>query len=307
MDPCRAFWPAGDGKAIVRGAPSTPSTKFVSPAIQEETGRKNEQDCDIDDEGKGVEDEEKARGGKKEKTKTQERKGGEQAGPSSRERGTEDGGEQAGPSSQRKAKDPVENSEIDDVEWLAAVEEEAEDNSPKCAEIPAVPGLPDPSSDFEVRKHRVARKPTLPTKAEIEERFPLHLNYLSWCRHCVAGKARSNAHRRKDESDEKLGVMWSADYSLMGGEYNEEEDGMQASLVMSDDCKDSFWAVGVDANGPTDAMVKYSVGSIEQSGYSGERITFKYDQEPGLVALKASIAAPRIGETVPIESPVRSF
>ena len=82
---------------------------------------------------------------------------------------------------------------------------------------------------------------------------------------------------------------------------------MQASLVMYDDDKESCWAVGVDAKGATDAMVKYGVGNIEQSGYSGQKITFKSDQEKSIVALKAAISASRIGETVPIESPVRAF
>ena len=33
----------------------------------------------------------------------------------------------------------------------------------------------------EVRPSRVARRPSLPTKGEIEEHHPLHLNYRSWC------------------------------------------------------------------------------------------------------------------------------
>ena len=35
---------------------------------------------------------------------------------------------------------------------------------------------------------------------------------------------------------------------------------MQASLVMFDDSKESFGAVGVDRKGASDAMVKFSVG-----------------------------------------------
>ena len=42
--------------------------------------------------------------------------------------------------------------------------------------------------EYEVRKPRIARRPLLPTKAEIDEHYPLHLNYRSWCAHCVAGK-----------------------------------------------------------------------------------------------------------------------
>ena len=41
------------------------------------------------------------------------------------------------------------------------------------------------------------------------------------------------------------------------------------------------------------------MGIIEESGYIGEKITFKSDQEP-------SIVAAGVRETVPIESPVRA-
>jgi hypothetical protein len=64
----------------------------------------------------------------------------------------------------------------------------------------------------------------------------------------------------------------------MGGEYNEQEEGMQAALIMYDNDKDSFWAVGVDKTGATDAMVRYGVGTVEQSVYNGEDISFKSDQ-----------------------------
>ena len=87
------------------------------------------------------------------------------------------------------------------------------------------------AENFEVRQHRVARKPQLPTKSEIAEHYPLHLQYRSWCKHCVAGKARSSQHKAKDPEVERLGVTMNADYAFMGGEYNEEEDGMQPSLI----------------------------------------------------------------------------
>ena len=49
---------------------------------------------------------------------------------------------------------------------------------------------------------------------------------------------------------------------------------MQPALIMYDDDKDSFWAVGIDAKGATEAMVQYGVGVIEQSGYIGETNCF---------------------------------
>ena len=165
---------------------------------------------------------------------------------------------------------------------------------------------PDVDGNFEVRNYKVARRPMLPTKAEVDEHYVLRLQYRSWCKHCVAGKARSNQHATRDPEEERLGVTWSADYAFMGGEYNEQEEGMQAALIMYDNDKDSFWAVGADKKGAIDATVRYGVGTIEQSGYNGETISFKSDQEPSIIALKSSTAATRIGETVPIESPVRA-
>ena len=50
--------------------------------------------------------------------------------------------------------------------------------------------------------------------------------------------------------------------------------------------------------------MQYGVGTIEQSGYIEEKLTFQSDQEPSIVALKNAIAAARVGGTVPIESPV---
>ena len=87
---------------------------------------------------------------------------------------------------------------------------------------------------------------------------------------------------------------------FMSGEHNEGEHGMQPALVLYDDDKDRFWAVGIDAKGATEAMVQYGVGTIEQSGYIGEKLTLKSDQEPSIVALKKAIAAARVGETVPV-------
>ena len=109
--------------------------------------------------------------------------------------------------------------------------------------------------------------PLLPTKAEVDEHYPLHLNYRSWCAHCVAGKARSNQHVQSKEDKEKLGVTWNMDYAFMSGEHNESEIGMQPALIFYDGDKDSCWAVAAEEKGATESMVKYGVGIIDESGY----------------------------------------
>ena len=90
----------------------------------------------------------------------------------------------------------------------------------------------------------------------------------------------------------------------MGAEEAEEE--MQPSLIMYDDDKKAFWAAGVQSKTVSESIVKYVKDILDQSGYEGAKITFKTDQEPSIMALKRAVAAARVGETVPIESPVRA-
>ena len=55
---------------------------------------------------------------------------------------------------------------------------------------------------------------------------------------------------------------------------------------MYDDDKDVFWAIGVESKGRTEPIVKHVKGVLDQSGYAGEKITFKTGQEPSIIALK---------------------
>ena len=98
--------------------------------------------------------------------------------------------------------------------------------------------LPVPEAHEEVRQPRIGRRPMAPTKAEVEEHLPLHLNYRSWCEHCRAGKARQAPHLTEPHDREKLGITFSADYAFLTPE--EKEEDMQPSLVMYDDDKDAF-------------------------------------------------------------------
>ena len=75
----------------------------------------------------------------------------------------------------------------------------------------------------DIRKPRVGMRPQQPTKAEIDEQYPLHLNYRSWCVHCRAGKARLAPHVREPADRERLGVTVSCDYASMTSEEADEE------------------------------------------------------------------------------------
>ena len=73
---------------------------------------------------------------------------------------------------------------------------------------------------------------------------------------------------------------------------------------MYDDGKKAFWAIGVAAKEVSEPIVEWVKGILDQPGHEGKHITSKTDQEPSIVALKKAMPAARMGETVPIESPV---
>ena len=194
---------------------------------------------------------------------------------------------------------PVTSNEPDDVGNTSGDRELVMSDGTQEREV-----NPAPEDQEEIRQPKIGRRPMAPTKAEIEEHYPLHLSYRSWCEHCRAGKARQDQHRVEPHDREKLGITFNADYAFLTPE--EKEEDMQPSLVMFDDDKESFWAIGVETKGPSEAVVKYVKGILDQSGYEGQKISFKTDQEVSILALKKAIAALRVGETVPIESPVRA-
>ena len=86
----------------------------------------------------------------------------------------------------------------------------------------------------------------------------------------------------------------------------ELEEGMQPYLLVYDDDKNAFWAICIKSKAVTQSIVKYYEDLLDRSGYEGEKIAMKSDQEPSILALKRAVAAARSGETVPIESPVIS-
>ena len=97
----------------------------------------------------------------------------------------------------------------------------------------------------------------------MEDRYPPHLTYQPWFGRGVSGKARLGQHSVvQEENRERLGVTWNADYAFMGSK--EAEEGMQPSLVMYNDDKKSFWAMGVKQKGVKEQVVQHSAGMINQ-------------------------------------------
>ena len=106
------------------------------------------------------------------------------------------------------------------------------------------------TADFRVP--RKALRPYTPTKADIEEHFPVHLNYRSWCPHCVSGRGLSTQHRSVAGPVED--VTWHMDYCFSGDKAEDsmlddidgDQTGKFAILVTYDELKHAFWALQVE-------------------------------------------------------------
>ena len=113
-----------------------------------------------------------------------------------------------------------------------------------------------------------------------------------------------NPHVCESGEREKLGITVHADYAFLGPMGKEED--MQPCLNIYDEDKNAFWAIAVKSKAVTQPLVRYYKEVLDQSGYEGERVTLKSDQEVKIVAVKRAVAVARSGKTVPIETPVRS-
>ena len=74
-------------------------------------------------------------------------------------------------------------------------------------------------------KPRIARMVNKPSRQEVEEHMATHIPFRSWCAHCVAGKSKSNPHKREVDKDREVPQV-SLDYMFMQSGRNEEQLGM---------------------------------------------------------------------------------
>ena len=70
----------------------------------------------------------------------------------------------------------------------AAEQIELENEQLRDAEEKKEEATPVPEQHELTRQPRAGRQPVLPTKVEIEDHYPLHLNYRDRCERCVSGK-----------------------------------------------------------------------------------------------------------------------
>ena len=70
-----------------------------------------------------------------------------------------------------------------------------------------------PGADEEIQQPRIGRRPTAPTKAEVEDHLPRHLNYRSWCEDCRTDRGRQAPHIIEPHDRDKFGITFSAGFA----------------------------------------------------------------------------------------------
>ena len=103
------------------------------------------------------------------------------------------------------------------------------------------------------------RAPTEPTPADVEEHDSTgHVQYRTWCHHCVAGRGVGQQHRTRDEEARARDGIPTIfrDYCFMTA--NGEDDRRSKPILVLKDSKTSCVAATfVDGKGPTPYAVKY--------------------------------------------------
>ena len=178
---------------------------------------------------------------------------------------------------------------------------------------PKNPGEPEgrpegePGEEYEVEEIErpvQVRSPSDPTTAEVEEHEATgHVQYRTWCKHCVAGRGIGQQHRTREEelrAQDGLPVI-ASDYTFMS-QSGAEDSRAKPILVVKDSRTSSVAATFVDAKGPTPYAVKYFTNFLKSLGY--KRVVMQSDGEPSIVALKTAAADAAGVECVPRESPV---
>ena len=97
----------------------------------------------------------------------------------------------------------------------------------------------------EMRSPKIARTPPTPTKAEVAAHLASgHVDYRSWCPHCVHGRGMSHQHRTNNEegSDD---IVISIDYAFVTQE--DEDQDIWPVIVGFDHRNKGLWAMAVDS------------------------------------------------------------
>ena len=158
---------------------------------------------------------------------------------------------------------------------------------------------------------KALRAPEAPTRDEVEDHEASgHSNYRSWCRACVAGRGRTDAHKTQ-ESDEHALPTVAIDYGYLGDPGGGGEDGVHdgaSPILVLRSGRDRWTSAEVYPSKGVQNVWCAKRLAAELGQVPWTRFTLKSDQEPAIMALKTAAArlvqAATGKEVVLEESPV---
>ncbi len=152
-------------------------------------------------------------------------------------------------------------------------------------------------------KVKIMANPSMPTKHELEHHRITHIPYRNWCPHCVRGKAREDAHRKVDRSQDEVPTI-SIDYAFMSGKRKKditdeeaEREDAGAILVIHDSFTKTIFAHAVKHKGAGDGDILEKVAdNIESLGYG--KINLRCDAEPSAIDVINGVKEMRTHATI---------
>ena len=145
--------------------------------------------------------------------------------------------------------------------------------------------------EYGMRRVKQLKDPKLPTRAEREEHEVSHLPYRSWCRICVMGKGKEDAHRHGGHESDITTVHM--DYGFLGGKESEEAKLIPMIVAKDADTKTYLGAVVPKKGSTGEYATKRVLAFLKELGVESMPVVFKTDQEPAIIALVDDIIARR--------------
>ena len=179
-------------------------------------------------------------------------------------------------------------------------------------EVAAEDAKDEPDEAEEIEEGRTSRGVCAPmrvSKEEREEHERTHLPYRAWCPHCVKGRGRRTAHKKKAEREDSDAVPRIVlDYFFMSD--SDQKAHQNPILVMIDESTGDRYARAVGQKGlgrerEMDWLIKDMSDELKSWGHSGGaggRLIMKSDNEKAIVVVRDALAKYHGGRNTP-ESP----
>ena len=164
----------------------------------------------------------------------------------------------------------------------------------------------------EGREPKGIRAPQRVSQQEREEHERTHTPFRAWCRHCVRGRGKNTAHKKRDSAEVQEAAVprVSMDYFFMSEDDRKASENPIFTMVDEETGEKYARAVGqkgLGEHGVMDWLIKDISAELKAWGHSGGdgcSLIMKTDGEPAIVAVREAVAKYHGGRVIP-EAPAK--